>query len=61
MLVDGFGLMVEIISEGVGDAMRKANNFCRYTRPEYMSYTFQLALVDKLVIHAQPCRSTPKK
>ena len=51
----------EIISEGVGDAMRKATNFCRYTRPEYMSYTVQLALVDKLVIHTQPCRSTSKK
>jgi len=29
----------EIISEGVCDTMRKATKFCRYTLPEYMSYT----------------------
>jgi len=48
----------EIINQGLGDAMRKATDFCRYTRPEYMSYTVQLALVDKLVIHTQPSRCT---
>jgi len=41
----------EIINQGLGDTMKKATSFCRYTRPEYMSYTVQLALVDILIIH----------
>jgi len=51
----------EIISEGVGDTMRKASSFCRHTRPEYISNLVLMSLSDKLRIEAHTSYPNTKK